>query len=96
MRALGRVERGREEFYLRWLLGSHLIDHWLKKINKLLISWTDEVGWEFRTYAEVRAGCEHRLASTVPTQIGVVCGPRLFSIVDSWEIRAFREERVQT
>ena len=36
-----------EEFYLRWRQGSHLIDHWLKKINKLLISPTDEVGWEF-------------------------------------------------
>lgn len=58
MRALGGVEGRREEFYLRWRRGGHLIDHWLKKINKLLISWTDEVGWEFRTYAEVRAHCE--------------------------------------
>jgi hypothetical protein len=45
-RFFGRVVGG-GEFYLRWRWGGHLIDHWLKKINKLLISSTDEVGWEF-------------------------------------------------
>lgn len=38
--------------------GCHLIDHWLKKINKLLIYWTDEVGWERRRelYASAEVG----------------------------------------
>lgn len=54
--------------------GGHLIDHWLKKINKLLIYWTDEVGWErrgeFHASAEVRAGSVSTdlYASTVSTQ----------------------------
>lgn len=90
MRALGRVDGWREEFYLRWRLGGHLIDHWLKKINKLLISWTDEVGWEFRTYAEVRAYLQVQSQHTTTSSLGPDYS---VSWIDGtgWEIRAYAE-----
>lgn len=59
--------------------GGHLIDHWLKKINKLLIYWTDEVGWErrrvFHASAEVRAGSVSRdlYVSTVSARSNFMC-----------------------